>query len=343
VLRGEVRELPARKTTAAPSFISDLVHVQAPPSSWLSVRDFGAKCDGASDDSPAIAKAVAAAEQRALGGGNTVYFPPSVNGCVIGSALNLTDSNVRITLFFDTRIILNATVNLGDDYTLHGNTPSAKVAFATEGLTMMNVGYSLIGPAIHIQGTGTRLENLSIDYLHGDSDGIVIDESAQITLKNVWVAMDGNNTAGIPLKITGGFGIYIDGGGYAAAWNSTGHSIEINDSARCNWTGIIRMRDTFFSGHGVLLNEYCGGINSLSFDNILYENSRTPFVTIHSGGGSGVWGLDFKGVNFADSQGPFAVVDVHGGQVQKISIINCSTDFNAPMTTGDPIVGLHVW
>src|SRR5258708_6669476 len=103
----------------------------------MNMLDFGAKCDGATDDSQAILAAVQAASARGLGGGNAVYFPPS-KGCVIGSPLSLPDTDLRVTLEFDSMIQLNATLTLGSNYTLRGISPWPKVAMSTEGGTLFN-------------------------------------------------------------------------------------------------------------------------------------------------------------------------------------------------------------
>lgn len=318
---------------------------QSPYPYWISVLDTGAKGDGATDDSAAILRAVRRAIERGNKGGNVVYFPPG-HRFNVGSPLELPEPTSRIMLFFDASLVINATVTIHGMYNLHGNSSGAKVAFSSDNLAAFEVGWR-VSPVIHIQGTGTRLENLSIGYLHGSADGIVIDRSAKVTLKNVWVGVDQNDKTGIPLKITGGFGYEIEDGGYSAAWESKGPSIQINeDSAACNYTGIIRMRNIFLGGHGIVINQRCGGVNSLSFEDILYEAARDPFLTIFSLGGSGVWGLDLRGVNFADSQSPAPpMIAVHSpkrSRVSRISIINCSTD-GSKMVDGDPVGQLNIW
>jgi hypothetical protein len=47
----------------------------------------------------------------------------------------------------------------------------------------------------------------------------------------IWTNTDQHNKAGIPLKITGGFGYEIEDGGYSAAWDSPGASIQINEDS----------------------------------------------------------------------------------------------------------------
>jgi hypothetical protein len=107
----------------------------------------------------------------------------------------------------------------------------------------------------------------------------------------------------------------------------------------------VRMRHAFLSGHGIVINERCGGVNSLSFEDILYENARDPFLTIFALGGGGVWGIDLRGVNFADSQSPAPpMILVHSPvkRVWGISIVNSATD-GSKMVEGDPVRDLNIW
>ena len=331
---------------ALPLLLGSLAPAQIaqPYSYWVNVLDTGAKGDGVTDDSMAVLRAVRRAIERGRNGGNVVYFPPS--HCYnIASPLELPDPSVRVMLFLDSCVTLNATLTIHGMYNLHGNSSGPKAAFSTDNLASLGVGYK-VAPAIRIQGGGTRLENLAIGYMHGSADGIVIDHSARVALKNIWVQMDQQDKTGIPLKITGGFGYEIEDGGYSAAWDSTGASIQINeDPVACNWTGIVRLRHVFLSSHGIVVNERCGGVNSLSFDDILYENARDPFLTIFALGGSGVWGVDLHGVNFADSQKPAPpMIYVHSPvhRVRNISVINSVTD-GSKILDGDPVTGVNVW
>jgi hypothetical protein len=62
-----------------------------PADATLNVKTFGAKGDGATDDTAAIQKAIDAAA-RLLG--RTVYLPPGV--CAIGSPLRITDTRAVV-------------------------------------------------------------------------------------------------------------------------------------------------------------------------------------------------------------------------------------------------------
>lgn len=60
------------------------------PATWINVKELGAKGDGASDDSPAILRAVSRAQRTA--GGAVVFFPPGT--FVLNSTLTITKPNV---------------------------------------------------------------------------------------------------------------------------------------------------------------------------------------------------------------------------------------------------------
>ena len=59
----------------------------------VDIRAFGAKCDGATDDKPAIDAAVNAVQTA---GGGVVFIPPSMGGCRDTGTLAITQSNVSV-------------------------------------------------------------------------------------------------------------------------------------------------------------------------------------------------------------------------------------------------------
>jgi hypothetical protein len=85
-------------------------------------------------------------------------------------------------------------------------------------------------------------------------------------------------------------------------------------------------------------------VNSLSFEDILYEDQRDPFLTIFALGGSGVCGVDLHGVNFADSQNPAPpMIYVHSPvhRVRNITVVNSATD-GAKILGGNPVTSVNI-
>jgi len=321
---------------------------QAPASNWVNVRDFGAKGDGKTDDSSSIVQAILHAENLGQGGGNVVYFPPAPGGGYLfdGRLPSLTN-NIKIMLYLDSRLLLMGTLQPKKGYVIHGNSSGQIDAFSTDKLAGIAVGPRAT-PAVWIHNqAGVRLENLEVQYVNYGSDGIVIDgSSAKIDLNNVWVNMHGDATSGTPLLVKGGFGYTIEGGGYASPASSTSASIQFSDDGVCDYIGIFRVRHTFLGGHGIALSSGCAGMNSLSFEDLLYEAASGPFLTMNSNSSLGIWGVTIRDVNMADSQGDPKppLIDAHhlGGGIRGVQVINSTTD-GVQLTTGDPISDLEVW
>lgn len=310
---------------------------------WINVKDFGAKATLGTDDTPAITAAINAALALPQNHGETVvYFPPP-GTYDLKTPLVLPHANRRITIYFNAPLYIEATITIHGGYTLRG-TESVNGAFDPVGGSSFATGYN-VNPAIHIQGVGVTMENIFVGYVHNASDGIVIDNSSSISLKNSGASMDSSNKTGIPLKITGGFSYWIDGGGYVSAGAP---AIQFNDDIKnCVSIGMLRIHNIFLGGNAIQLHNHCGVINSVSIDGALYENAAHPFLTAIVDGGSPIFGVELRNVTLADSwTNPMPpLVDVHAGGtpgIKNMTIVNCSTDGPA-MTTGDPIWGLEVW
>ncbi|MGB8888723.1 MAG: glycosyl hydrolase family 28-related protein [Candidatus Korobacteraceae bacterium] len=80
-----------------------------PQSGALSIRDFGAKCDGVTDDTEAIQAAINAARTSATGA--TILIPDGRAGCIV-SQLDITNSLSRI------RLVGEASMNGAQSYIL---------------------------------------------------------------------------------------------------------------------------------------------------------------------------------------------------------------------------------
>lgn len=98
----------------------------AAPVTGLNVRNFGAVCDGSTDDTAAIQNAYAAAAtaMNKQGGAGIVYFPPSSGYCKV-STLHLPNmgySQGWLTSVFDNGLLVTGTIYPGNNNAFIGHT-----------------------------------------------------------------------------------------------------------------------------------------------------------------------------------------------------------------------------
>jgi hypothetical protein len=312
-------------------------------SNWINVTSYGVKADGVTDDTPAISAAIQAALAAPQYRGETVVYFAPLGYYDIKTPLVLPATPKRITLWIDSPLKIEATITIHSGYTIHG-TESDNAASGHKGYTPFYAWYNA-NPAIHIQAAGLTLENIKVVYPHGSNDGIVIDNSSDIELDNTYVQMDSHNTLGIPLKITGGFRIKINGGGYTSYGSAP--AIYYASDPNGSTSGIFTIENAPLINGGITLeNSGYGGINGVSIDGGLVEVSSKPFLTLRTGANaSGISGVEIHHVHFADSVPPGPpLIDAHGpaGYLRSVTVANCFTDGLA-LTSGDPIWGLEVW
>jgi Pectate lyase superfamily protein len=316
----------------------------SPNSSWINVMAYGAKGDGRADDTAAILKAIEAAIRQS--GSTVVYFPRPSQAYLIAKGMQLPPTRSKwIELYLDGTVWLGGTLEMHNYYYIRGNSGGDAASFATEPTSTMGTGPGA-SPAILIhRKTNVTLENLNLKYLHKGADGILIDgerqgQSAYVTLRNVHVQMERDNTTGVPLHIKGGFGYYVDFGGYASAAEGDRPSILIEDSVACNNTGIIRMNNVFVSGHGIELYAQCGAINAVTLDGLFYENGKVPLIQIKEKWPGMLYGIRARDCIIADSNVP--ALDNQSPRTWGVSLDNCSVG-GGVLTTGLPISGLEIW
>ena len=172
----------------------DPVPPPGPPlkSGSLSVLDFGAKCDGATDDTAAIQAAISAARTSATGA--TIVIPDSGHGCVV-SQLDITNSQSRI------RLVGEASMNGAQSYLLcRERLSDVGVCVDFSGTDSFNVEH------LQIIGGATAATAPKVTVLLGKtrkSDGS-IGNGSEIT----WLS--------VTVNTNGDYGVYNYGG---EAWN----------------------------------------------------------------------------------------------------------------------------
>ena len=150
----------------------------SPPGS-LNIVDFGAKCDGSTDDTAAIQAAINAARNSATGA--TIVIPNGRAGCVV-SQLDITNSQSRI------RLIGEASMNGAQSYILcRERLPDVGVCVDFSGTDSFNV------ENLQIIGGASAATAPKVTVLLGKtrkSDGTIANGSEitwfSVTVKTTW-------------------------------------------------------------------------------------------------------------------------------------------------------------
>jgi Right handed beta helix region len=157
-------------------FSSPVAAFDGTPGLRLNIRDFGAVCDGVSDDSPAINAAISRAGEHP---GSMVFFPASARPCMMSRAIIMPDG---ITLDASPgSLVIRARADnrsaplllqLGSHDKIHG-------------LSFDGGGESVSGTANAIQGyrvSGVTLDHISVAHTNGPA--VVL--SSDIVDSGVW-------------------------------------------------------------------------------------------------------------------------------------------------------------
>lgn len=98
----------------------------APVSTKLNAKDFGAACDGQTDDTGAIQNMynTAAIDMRKEGGGGVIYFPPSTGVCKVSTLYvpSMGYNQGWLTSIFDNGLLVTGTIFPGTDTAYIGRT-----------------------------------------------------------------------------------------------------------------------------------------------------------------------------------------------------------------------------
>lgn len=114
---------PAAPTPAPPRAVRDPFVAAI---TVLNVKNFGAVCDGKTDDTTAIQNAytTAAADMSKAGGAGIVYFPPSLGYCTVSTLHlpNMDYSQGWLTSLFDNGLFVTGTIYPGSNNAFIGRT-----------------------------------------------------------------------------------------------------------------------------------------------------------------------------------------------------------------------------
>lgn len=323
---------------------SPTTHTPIPRSNWVNVRDYGALGNGGDDTAAFLAAINAAASGKSRGGGTggTVYCPISDNNYYFPHGITLPYLNkIWVELYLDCNIGLGGPIVIqGGGYYIHGHNAGPSNSFGTMSTSQIYANEG-VSPAIQISTGGFRMENISISTGSGDVIQI-INSSSMVNLIEVHAAVRDSNAVGSPLHITGGFGYYIEGGGYEVQPTSNQPTILLeNQAPRCSGMGIITMERVYIVSRGMQLKATCGFINNVQVRAMLYENGKDAMVNLRGTWPGIVNNLKLEDCAIADSN--MAVIDKQGAPlVYGVKIDGCPVT-GGVLTTGGIIYMLTIW
>ena len=315
---------------------------------WINVMDFGARGDSVTADTQAILSAVQVAAAR-YGGGKVVFFPRPPVRYRIAQPLALPPiSHGWVVLLLDGVLELQGgPIEPESFYQITGITSGGPFAFSKSAHAAIIVQRPIVGPAILIRKkSAVRIENVSVRYMLGESNGIEVHDCSDVTLKGVHVAVAGDNTTGVPLVIRGGFNYRIEECGLNPSSLGDAPSILLGTSLETpHGPGTIHISRSFIVHNGVkiALNPGGNGLSSLFMEQNLFEAFKTALLTIDAPG-MFVGGILLIQNQMADPAvgPPFPPLIANRGNNVRSVMAVFNNNFG-PFVSGDPIQGLEVW
>lgn len=145
----------------------------------VSVKDYGAKGDGSTDDTTAIQNAITAVAALNSTAGGTLYFPPGVYKCT--STINLAHKcSLLGSGIFGSELHFT---NTGDGLALLDPVNSSTAAYINiQNLTVYNTNNSNTGCGI--RNTGGSFFYIDLCYVQGFKYGVVFDQAEVCSLTN---------------------------------------------------------------------------------------------------------------------------------------------------------------
>ena len=312
---------------------------------WYDIRDFGAVCDGVTDDAPAIL----AASTAAASGGGIVYFSPGNNysvPCTTDTPISIpaTAANQWVVWAIQNPLQINAPVTASSFNAFIG-----LPGYVNETPPFVSGPYASIhttaNPTFYVlEQTSVIFKNITIERATGGTNILVDGGSVTVSFDHVWSYVDPGAT-GNPLIIKGGFGFNFDGGGYYVGSTSSSPSILFEPNAVGNAPavpGLVHMQGTVITGQGIDISINTGGLNggnSFTFEDILYESGQSPFLTIDDGG-TNLYMEEFtlNRIHMSDGNPALPVVQVNATNVHNMHLQDVYNGSNShPVIAGQPV------
>jgi hypothetical protein len=231
-------------------------------------------------------------------------------------------------------------------YYIHGHNAGQQSNFATMGTSQIYAKEG-VSPAIQISTFGARLENLSISTGSGDviqisgAPSAGMGASSMVSLIEIHAQTRDSKAVGSPLHILGGFGYYIEGGGYEVHPAGSNPAIFLdNPSPACVGMGIVTMERVYLGNRGIEINSPCGYVQNVKIRGTLYEEGQNALVNLRGKWPGIITGLKLEDCAIADSGA--AVIDNQAARVFGVKIDGCPVT-GGVLTTGGAMGMLTIW
>jgi len=328
----------------------------AGPSPWLDVTAYGAKCDGATDDTMAIASAISTWNQN-LSGNTTsagvLYFPRGANPCKFnGSVFSVTHNKGWLYVLMENGFLLTGPVTptsltsfvgrggnfqgLGGTANLGHNITWMPAGTAIEALNISGNGSGFYFEGINFENSGltSTVSPVHFHAIGGGGPAFINIVNCQINSNstNAAVLFDADSTTG-----PAGFGVFFRDTAIATVPTAASAINAINVGNFHFIGGAIYGSSVIFKNTGV------ASAGDVSFDHVLSEGlTNKDFLILDTSAGGGVVETDFtlKAVALADVVGTVYLVKGIGTGNRGINIEmspegNIGTGIIDPATT-DP-------
>jgi hypothetical protein len=306
--------------------------------SFFNVKTYGALGDGSTDDTAAIAAAIAAAAD-----GNTVYFPAGIYK--VSSAISIADPVVLTGDFHNS--IIKTTSATADIFTVNSNCVRINsLSFDSSVVRTINCNYIHIAGTVQvfiteceflnwsgaIKSSGTSVTISGCQFYNGIASigvGIQIDNGFDVSIKDMIMSNPAQVFAGIYITQTGD--VSIDDCQIILG----GQGLYLNPGAGQVITSVWA-NNCFFDtcSRGLFATALAAGSSIVRclFDQCWFASASSSGVHLGTGGVGAISGMDFNGCQFVYNTGNGITLNDSG--VAEVHIRGCDIAGNGGSGVG---------